>query len=507
MFLFSVSFYLLLLHVTAAIDPWDLPVFPPEMASRTEDIPDEEQVSKRYQIPRHVWISVKETPLIVPTHLTNMMSREKPFNWSFHLVNNEQATEFMETHFANTSTLWAFHQLSSYIGPAIADLWRYCILYVKGGFYMDHDVIWPSHLDDLIASPATQIVIAKEQNAYKNICYNDTSSLNDRSLARYYNVSLPTIKSIMEGRVIVNWALSSAPKHIFLYKAIENSVQLIRLEYLRQSVLLVNHWEPRWKEVMCVTGPVMLTASIRQAILEYRRNQHSDEKNNDKYDKLSAPYVIVEKRDFLSYGVSFMSDNQMTDKPYGKNDNDSHVDKSLGHRHYTHEMEYYDRLLLKAYQFIPPQQLEGLLLSLDGGGLRGPQYYFISEGGVWRNFSNIQHVDHFGFSRLKRKVLDLQYYQSVPLGPSLLPDSTLSYSLIECKLIIIINRRNRHDYYVIYNSTRHAFQDWDTFVEADLDVKQGVALSEKYFFQIPEGELYKKQDHDKCGEKKRIKKW
>ena len=226
MFLFSVSFYLLLLHVTAAIDPWDLPVFPPEMASRTEDIPDEEQVSKRYQIPRHVWISVKETPLIVPTHLTNMMSREKPFNWSFHLVNNEQATEFMEMHFANTSTLWAFHQLSSYIGPAIADLWRYCILYVKGGFYMDHDVIWPSHLDDLIASPATQIVVAKEQNAYKNICYNDTSSLNDRSLARYYNVSLPTIKSIMEGRVIVNWALSSAPKHIFLYKAIENSVDV-----------------------------------------------------------------------------------------------------------------------------------------------------------------------------------------------------------------------------------------------------------------------------------------
>jgi mannosyltransferase OCH1-like enzyme len=55
----------------------------------------------------------------------------------------------MKKYFANTSTLWAYEQISPYAGASHADLWRYCVLYIFGGVYFDDDAMIESPFDEV----------------------------------------------------------------------------------------------------------------------------------------------------------------------------------------------------------------------------------------------------------------------------------------------------------------------------------------------------------------------
>ena len=45
----------------------------------------------------------------------------------------------MQETFPNTSLLWAYHQIHPMCGAAKADIWRYAVLFVFGGVYIDDD--------------------------------------------------------------------------------------------------------------------------------------------------------------------------------------------------------------------------------------------------------------------------------------------------------------------------------------------------------------------------------
>lgn len=45
----------------------------------------------------------------------------------------------MNTTFANTGINWAYNVINPLIGAARADIWRYCVLYLHGGLYLDDD--------------------------------------------------------------------------------------------------------------------------------------------------------------------------------------------------------------------------------------------------------------------------------------------------------------------------------------------------------------------------------
>lgn len=49
----------------------------------------------------------------------------------------------------------------------------------------------------------------------------------------------------------------------------KNAVELLRREYLRQPAIWMLETEPRWKVVMCSTGPSMLTATVRLMTAEH----------------------------------------------------------------------------------------------------------------------------------------------------------------------------------------------------------------------------------------------
>ena len=63
----------------------------------------------------------------------NILKKQNP-EFKFHLYDDEMCEDFIKKNF-DKDVLFAFHNLIP--GAFKADLWRYCILYINGGIYVD----------------------------------------------------------------------------------------------------------------------------------------------------------------------------------------------------------------------------------------------------------------------------------------------------------------------------------------------------------------------------------
>ena len=55
-------------------------------------------------IPQHMWIAVRDVNDTLPKHMPAFL--KKNGNWSVTFQGNDEKDRWMETYFANTSTLW-----------------------------------------------------------------------------------------------------------------------------------------------------------------------------------------------------------------------------------------------------------------------------------------------------------------------------------------------------------------------------------------------------------------
>lgn len=130
-------------------------------------------------------------------------------------------------------------------GPLKADIWRYCILYQRGGVYFDINKSVDLPLREMIHKD-DKALISFEQNRVKaSIDWEAPIEIRGR---------LQHPESI-----IMNWALAFAPGHPFLLKTIQNIIA----DY------------PKWKmnvvadvkdAITRFSGPLMLTRSIWESI-------------------------------------------------------------------------------------------------------------------------------------------------------------------------------------------------------------------------------------------------
>ncbi len=146
--------------MTASIKPWDLPLVPPsskwqELEKRFADtLPKSHSYfDKAYKkkIPRSVWIAFAEKPTnaTMKPHIQKMITKNEANQWVFHLQGNAEKLEFMETFFANTSTLWAYKAIHPRVGNSAADIWRYAVLWMFGGLYLDDDSYLEATYDEV----------------------------------------------------------------------------------------------------------------------------------------------------------------------------------------------------------------------------------------------------------------------------------------------------------------------------------------------------------------------
>jgi len=94
------------------------------------------KIKRQYRpvIPLHVYMTCKQKPL--PPLMQQNIERLRQLNpeFTFHLYTDEDCLTFIQKHFTS-DVAEAFQALLP--GAYKADLWRLCILYVYGGYYMD----------------------------------------------------------------------------------------------------------------------------------------------------------------------------------------------------------------------------------------------------------------------------------------------------------------------------------------------------------------------------------
>lgn len=209
------------------------------------------------QIPTTVFMTTK-FPIETKIRLSGFFSRNKECN--IHILGDDDMDNFMNTKFANTSVLWAYHNINPLLMAAKADIWRMATLWLEGGIYIDADTYIRDPFVKIIR-PTDRFVFGSEANTFKD-CYDPGYYLN-RSNSR----------SFAEGRIVVNWLFMSAPRHPFLTQALHDMVKTITNAYLKSTpgFFTNNSHKAKFFQIICSTGPGLLTSAMSEVI-----NGHTD---------------------------------------------------------------------------------------------------------------------------------------------------------------------------------------------------------------------------------------
>ena len=106
-----------------------------KLYNRSYKIPNEKENSIIFPvIPLNIfqtWHSI-DLPVKMRENMENLKQKNPEF--TYHLYDDQMCRDFIKEHFSE-EIAWAFDKLNP--GAYKADLWRYCILYIKGGIYLD----------------------------------------------------------------------------------------------------------------------------------------------------------------------------------------------------------------------------------------------------------------------------------------------------------------------------------------------------------------------------------
>lgn len=98
-------------------------------------------------VPKNIFQTYSSTELTEGAYNAVNSWRKLNPEWTHYFFTDEDQRAFIAEHFSE-DVLWAYDQLIP--GAYKADLWRYCVLYIKGGVYADHKLILEKPLDDML---------------------------------------------------------------------------------------------------------------------------------------------------------------------------------------------------------------------------------------------------------------------------------------------------------------------------------------------------------------------
>ena len=408
-------------------EPWNLPVLP-----STYPISKLGNATSNKRIPRYLWIAVRNLDDGLNHQMPALFGRNK--NWDIHVCSNAMKDEFMNRVFANTSLLWAYNIIAPSSGAAKADLWRYAVLWIHGGVYIDDDSDMHSPLDNMI-DPKDELIVSYEKNGFNgNRCYIPKYHLSD--FYTYRNAS-KRAKNIFHNRILLNWAMAAAPHHPIIQATMENAVEIIKHEYFRDSLLRSLHAAYRWEVVMCATctyiyiyiyiiyiyckcyelliiiydniittiGPSLLTGTARELVLQDTEGQH--------VPKVS--YKLAHN-DFKDYGGRFKAvSNRPKDDP----------------KHYMNALQNQKTELLSSY--LPEPGIEEIYLkNWEGQPVQGQndKEIFVMDHGVKRSIPNYDTFMALNFTMADVNVISDKRVHSIKTGkPMPQLDYTGSYDI------------------------------------------------------------------------------
>jgi mannosyltransferase OCH1-like enzyme len=183
------------------------------------------------------------SPLFGRTHLRELRAfRQRNDDYSFEFFTDDEVVDYMAQAYGSTQINEIF--MAGRFGPLKADIWRYCILYERGGVYCDIGKSIATPLREVI-SPTDSAVITYERNPFP------------------FEISTAARSRLQHpDRVVVNWALMFAPRHPLLRCVIDGIVA--RYPTYRGRVAAV----PK-KAIIEFTGPIHFTQCLHEYVASH----------------------------------------------------------------------------------------------------------------------------------------------------------------------------------------------------------------------------------------------
>jgi mannosyltransferase OCH1-like enzyme len=134
-------------------------------------------------IPKQIFqtFKSKKLPFLTKFHIWNLKRKNPEYTYHFY---DDAAIESFLVENCDEKILHAYKKLT--IGAAKADFFRYAILYIKGGVYLDIDSLITTKIDDFIL-PTDEALIALEGHGH-HYC----------QWALFFNAGHPFLKQLLE---------------------------------------------------------------------------------------------------------------------------------------------------------------------------------------------------------------------------------------------------------------------------------------------------------------------
>ena len=170
--------------------------------------------------------------------------------WDYRYYNDAQQELFVSENMP-THVLLAYNSLSSAYGPAKADLFRYVVIYVNGGVYLDCKSI----VNPLGTATASLDALLSGHRQAPFVGHWDTT----------YHPHAQELK--ISGGELINWLIAAPARHPMMRHVVDTVVANIE-----SQLQLAPQKRERWKKgVLRVTGPLAYT----RAVYEYK-DAHSE---------------------------------------------------------------------------------------------------------------------------------------------------------------------------------------------------------------------------------------
>ena len=164
---------------------------------------DVQKIEDKDEIPRHIFQCYK-TREGVPDKIIENIKKLNP-NWEYHFYDDKMCIDFLQTHYGK-DYVDKFNSIES--GAHKADLWRYCVLYMYGGVYVDIDLEMLVSFDAII------------DNETFIVPYTDTITTR-----------------IVNANNIYNALIMTKPKHPIIYDCIQR-IMRTSIEHMKHDYLV-----------------------------------------------------------------------------------------------------------------------------------------------------------------------------------------------------------------------------------------------------------------------------
>ena len=233
--------------------------------------PDYELLKKNAIIPLHIYQTWHTKKLPPKMHeCVDKLKRDNP-EFTHHLYDDDDCREFIHDNF-EPEVLEAFDKMIP--GAYKADLWRYCILYKKGGIYLDIKFQCQKGFKLLELCDKNYLVLERPFAGKINI----SDELNMINSHHYFNNIYKKIDVNFwpDRRIgIYNAVMVSEPQNPLLWKCIQKIVNNVNRKYYGYNPLYI-------------TGPGLLGD-------EYFAGDYSKIRDFSLFNSLNGDYIINRK--------------------------------------------------------------------------------------------------------------------------------------------------------------------------------------------------------------------